>query len=186
MPAKSQKNLGGRPKGGRSERLRVRSLAIGVSTGTLQHWENNGCDIEDDESVKAHVAQLTRVPKTINAEYLTPTEQLEETPDIAYLKTALLRTLDEKEARRIKTQIDGLLSAQKLEVLNGSYISIHEEKDAYTKLGAILKTCINRLSADLPPVLEGLDPSAMSKKITQVGDKMLSELSEGKGGMWDE
>ena len=166
--------------------MRERASAIGVSVATLAHWENDGCDIEDDDSVKAHVAKLTRHPKTINPEYLTPTEQLEETPDIAYLKTALLRTLDEKAARRIKTQIDGLLSAQKLEVLNGSYISIHEEKDAYTKLGAILKTCINRLSADLPPVLEGLDPSAMSKKITQIGDKMLGELSEGKGGIWDE
>ena len=168
----------------RTVMMRDRASTIGVSVATLAHWENDGCDITSDESVRAHLSKLSRLPKGLKEEWKPKSEALDETPDIAFLKEQLLRTLDERDARRIKTQIDGLLSAQKLEVLNGSYISVTEERDAYMKLGAVLKTCIDRLSADLPPVLEGLDPSTMSKRIRQVGDKMLAELSDGKGDFW--
>jgi len=186
MPVKQQKSLGGRPKSTRMDMLRARSLAIGVSTGTLSHWENDGCNIEDDEGVKAHVAKLSRRPKTINPEYLTEPEHLEETPDIAALKTALSRTLDEKEARRIKTQIDGLLSAQKLEVLNASYISMIEVKEAFTKLGSVIRSGIMRMQADLPPALEGQSPSRMAKVIGESAEKLLTELSETETELWQQ
>ena len=185
MPAKKTKNLGGRPKTGITEMRRARALAIGVTVSTLAHWENDGCDIEDDDSVKAHVAKLTRHPKTINAEYLTAPEQAEETPDIAFLKTALLRTLDEKEARRIKTQIDGLLSAQKLEVLNESYISMLDVKAAFTRLGSIIRAGTLRMQADLPPALEGQTPSRMAKIIGESAKNMLTELSETESELWN-
>ena len=184
MSAKPQKNLGGRPKTGRSEMLRARALVIGVSVATLAHWENDGCDVKDDESVKSHVAKLTRHPKTINPEYLTPPEQAEETPDIAFLKVALLRTLDEKEARRIKTQIDGLLSSQKLEVLNESYISMLDVKAAFTRLGSIIRAGTLRMQADLPPALEGQSPSRMAKIIGEAAENMLTELSETESELW--
>ena len=184
MSAKSQKSLGGRPKSTRMEMLRARSVAIGVSVATLGHWENDGCNIQDDESVKAHVAKLQRKPKTINPEYVTAPESLEDTPDIEFLKTALLRTLDEKDAKRLKTQIDGLLSAQKLEVLNGSYISVNEVRDAFTKLGAIIRAGIMRMQADLPPALEGQSPSRMAKVIGESADMLLNELSEREAELW--
>ena len=184
MPVKPPKSLGGRPKTTRMEMLRARSVAIGVSVATLAHWENNGCNIEDDEAVKAHVAKLQKKPKGINPEYLTTPEQSETTPDIEFLKTALLRTLDEKEARRLKTQIDGLLSAQKLEVLNASYISMIEVKEAFTKLGAIIRAGIMRMQADLPPALEGQSPSRMANIIGEAADTLLNELSEREAELW--
>ncbi len=164
--------------------LRARSVAIGVSVATLAHWENDGCNIEDDDAVKAHVAKLQKHPKTINPEYLPQPEQLTETPDISVLKENLLRTLDEKEAKRIKTQIEGLLSAQKLEVLNASYISMIDVKEAFTKLGAIIRAGIMRMQADLPPALEGQSPSRMAKIIGESAEKLLTELSETESELW--
>jgi hypothetical protein len=166
------------------EMLRARSVAIGVSVATLAHWENDGCNIEDDDAVKAHVAKLQKHPKTINPEYLPQPEQLTETPDISVLKENLLRTLDEKEAKRIKTQIEGLLSAQKLEVLNASYISMIDVKEAFTKLGAIIRAGIMRMQADLPPALEGQSPSRMAKIIGESAEKLLTELSETESELW--
>jgi hypothetical protein len=166
------------------EMLRARSVTIGVSVGTLAHWENDGCDIEDDEAVKAHVAKLQKHPKTINPEYLAQPEQLTETPDISVLKENLLRTLDEKEAKRIKTQIEGLLSAQKLEVLNASYISMVDTNAAFTKLGSIIRAGIMRMQADLPPALEGQSPSRMAKIIGESAEKLLTELSETESELW--
>lgn len=176
----------GRPKSTRMEMLRGRALAIGVSVSTLVHWEDDGCDIADDDSVKAHVAKLQRTPKGINESYLPEREQLDETPDIAFLKDQLLRTQDERDAKRIKTQIDGLLSAQKLEVLNNSYISVIEVKEAYVKLGSIIRAGIMRLQADLPPVLEGLEPSQMAKRISESADKLLTELSDSASELWQD
>jgi hypothetical protein len=184
MAAKPKKNLGGRPKEGRTEMLRVRSVAIGVSTGTLAHWQNDGCDITDDDNVRAHVAKLQRRPKTIKPEYYTAPQQLDETPDIAFLKDQLLRTQDDKDAKRIKTQIDGLLSAQKLEVLNQSYISMEDVKSAYIKLGSVIRAGIMRLQADLPPVLEGRSPAEMAKRIGEAADKLLTELSSNAAEVW--
>ena len=184
MANKLTKPVKGRPKTGRTEMLRARALAIGVTVATLAHWENDGCNIEDDNSVKSHVAKLQRRPKTINPEYFTTPEQAEETPDIAFLKTALFRTMDEKEARRIKTQIDGLLSAQKLEVLNESYISMIDVKAAFTRLGSIIRAGTLRMQADLPPALEGQSPSRMAKIIGESAEKILTELSLTESELW--
>lgn len=184
MSNKATKLPAGRPKTGRTEMLRARSLAIGVSVATLAHWENDGCNIQDDESVKAHVAKLQKRPKTINPDYLPTPAQSEESQDIEALKNALMRTLDEREARRLKTQIDGLLSAQKLEVLNASYISVNEVRDAFTKLGAIIRAGIMRMQADLPPALEGQSPSRMAKVIGESADMLLNELSERESELW--
>lgn len=184
MANKPNKPAKGRPKTGRTEMLRGRALAIGVTVATLAHWENDGCDIKDDNSVKAHVAKLARHPKTINPEYLTAPEQAEETPDIAFLKTALFRTMDEKEARRIKTQIDGLLSAQKLEVLNESYISMIDVKAAFTRLGSVIRAGIMRMQADLPPMMEGQSPSGMARIIGESAEKILTELSLTESELW--
>ena len=184
MAAKPQKNLGGRPKEGRTEMLRVRSVAIGVSTGTLAHWQNDGCDITDDDSVKAHVAKLQRRPKTINPEYYTQPEELDETPDMAFLKTSLLRTTDERDARRLATQIKGLADAEKLEILQSKYIAMDEVKSAYIKLGSVIRAGIMRLQADLPPVLEGRTPAEMAKRIGEAADKLLTELSSNAAEVW--
>ena len=174
----------GRPKTTRMEMIRERALAIGVGSSTLAHWENDGCDITDDDSVKAHVAKLQRRPKTINPEYYTPPEELDETPDMAFLKTSLLRTTDERDARRLATQIKGLADAEKLEILQSKYIAMDEVKSAYIKLGSVIRAGIMRLQADLPPILEGRTPAEMAKRIGEAADKLLTELSSNAAEVW--
>ena len=175
----------GRPKTTRMEMLRARALAIGVSVATLAHWENDGCDIEDDDSVKAHVATLQKKPKTINAEYLPPKDdELDETPDMAYLKTSLLRTTDEREARRLATQIKGLADAEKLEILQSKFISLDEYQQANTKLGSTLKAALNKSQADLPPMLYGRTQHEMQIAIRTYMDKLLGTLSDKESDLW--
>jgi hypothetical protein len=77
-----------------------------------------------------------------------------------------------------------LLSAQKLEVLNASYISVNEVRDAFTKLGAVIRAGIMRMRADLPPALEGQLPSRMASIIGESGDMLLNELSERESELW--
>lgn len=184
MSAKPQKNLGGRPKTGRTEMLRARSIAIGVSTATLDHWERDGCDIEDDDSIRAHVATLTRLPKTLKSEYITKPEQSEETPDMAFLKTSLLRTTDEREARRLATQIKGLADAEKLEILQSKFISLDEYQQANTKLGSTLKAALNKAQVDLPPMLYGRTQHEMQIAIRTYMDKLLETLSDKESDLW--
>ena len=173
-----------RTKTPRTLMMRARSAIIGVSTTTLAHWENDGCDIEDDESVKAHVAKLTRHPKTINPEYLTEPERLEETPDMAALKTSLLRTIDEREARRLATQIKGLADAEKLEILQSKFISLDEYQTANTKLGSTLKAALNKAQVDLPVMLYGRSQHEMQKAIRTYMDKLLETLSDKESEIW--
>lgn len=174
----------GRPKTTRMEMIRERALAIGVGSSTLAHWENDGCDITDDDSVKAHVAKLQRRPKTINPEYYTPPEELDETPDMAFLKTSLLRTTDERDARRLATQIKGLADAEKLEILQSKFISLDEYLQANTKLGSTLKAALNRAQVDLPVMLYGRSQHEMQIAIRTYMDKLLALLSDKESELW--
>lgn len=164
--------------------MRERSAIIGVSVATLSHWENDGCDIEDDDSIRAHVATLTRLPKTLKSEYITKPEQSEETPDMAFLKTSLLRTTDEREARRLATQIKGLADAEKLEILQSKFISLDEYQQANTKLGSTLKAALNKAQVDLPPMLYGRTQHEMQIAIRTYMDKLLETLSDKESDLW--
>jgi len=164
--------------------MRARASLIGVTVSTLAHWENDGCNIEDDDSVKAHVAKLTRHPKTINPEYLTPPEELEETPDMAHLKTQLLRTTDGKVAQRLATQIKGLADAEKLEILQSKFISIDEYQTANTRLGSTLKAALNKAQVDLPVMLYGRSQHEMQIAIRTYMDKLLETLSDKESELW--
>lgn len=155
----------------------------GISVSSLRLYQRNGVNIYDDDNLRDHVRKVGNRTKTLNLDWLG-VAQAEHDPDIESLKTQLLRTIDKNEASRLKTQIDGLLSAQKLEVLNASYISMIEVKEAFTKLGAIIRAGIMRMQADLPPALEGQSPSRMAKIIGEAADTLLNELSEREAELW--
>lgn len=173
-----------RVKTPRTLMMRERASIIGVTVSTLAHWENDGCDIEDDDSVRAHIAKLTRHPKTVNPEYLIPAVQLEETPDMAYLKTSLLRTTDEREARRLAIQIKGLADAEKLEILQSKFISLDEYQAANIKLGSALKAASNKAQVELPPMLYGRTQHEMQKAVCTYMDKLFGILSDKDSELW--
>lgn len=164
--------------------LRGRCKEIGVSVGTLAHWEDDGVDLANDAEVKAHIATLQRLPKGLKDEWFPPAESLDDTPDMAALKGELLRTQDERTARRLATQIKGLADAEKLEILQSKYISIDEYRQANVKLGAALKAAVNKSQVDLPPMLFGLTQHQMQKVIRDYMDKMLERLSDKTSELW--
>jgi hypothetical protein len=57
-------------------------------------------------------------------------------------------------------------------------------KDAFTKLGSIIRAGIMRMQSDLPPALEGQSPSRMAKIIGESSEKLLTELSETESELW--
>lgn len=174
----------GRPDTERMAFLRERCREIGVSVGTLAHWEDDGVDLSNDTEVKAHIAGLHRLPKGLKQDWMPVDNALDETPDMAALKGELLRTQDERTARRLATQIKGLADAEKLEILQSKYISIDEYRQANVKLGAALKAAVNKSQVDLPPMLFGLTQHQMQKVIRDYMDKMLERLSDKKSDLW--
>lgn len=184
MNSKPTKPKKGRPETERMVFLRGRGREIGVSVGTLAHWEDDGVDLDDDAEVKAHIAKLQKLPKGLNADWMPVDNALDETPDMAALKGELLRTQDERTARRLATQIKGLADAEKLEILQSKYISIDEYRQANVKLGAALKAAVNKSQVDLPPMLFGLTQHQMQKVIRDYMDKMLERLSDKKSELW--
>jgi len=157
----------------------------GIAVRTLKDYQSNGCDIYDDDAIREHIRKKGILPRQLNAEWYGG-ELPQASQDIQGLKDALLKTIDRNEASRIKTQIDGLLSAQKLEVLNASYISMLDVKEAFVKLGSVIRSGIMRMQADLPPALEGQSPSRMAKIIGESAEKLLTQLSETESELWQE
>ncbi len=155
----------------------------GISISSLRIYQRNGVNIYDDDELREYVRTHANRTKTLKRDWVGVEEPVENA-DIQSLKDQLLRTVDRNEAQRMKTQIDGLLSAQKLEVLNASYISMIDTKAAFTKLGSIIRAGIMRMQADLPPALEGQSPSRMAKIIGESAEKLLTELSETESELW--
>jgi hypothetical protein len=184
MSAKKKAGKAGRPNTERMVFLRSRCREIGVSTATLAHWENDGVDLVSDQEVREHIANLARLPKGLKPDWMPQDNSLHETPDMATLKGELLRTQDERTARRLATQIKGLADAEKLEILQSKFISIDEYQQANVKLGAALKAAVNKSQVDLPPMLFGLTQHQMQKVIRDYMDKMLERLSDKKSELW--
>jgi hypothetical protein len=59
-------------------------------------------------------------------------------------------------------------------------------KEAFTKLGSIIRAGIMRMQADLPPALEGQSPSRMAKIIGEAAETLLNELSEREAELWND
>ena len=165
-------------------KIEATGLRSGIAFRTLLEWQKNGCDIDDDDAIRDFIRTKNIVPRRMNAEWYGESQNISQ--DIQGLKDALLKTIDRNEASRLKTQIDGLLSAQKLEALNASYISMIDVKAAFVRLGSIIRAGTLRLQADLPPALEGQTPSRMAKIIGESAESMLTELSEAESDLWND
>ena len=174
-----------RPDINTAARMDAVAQKTGISVSALRLYQRNGVDIYDDDVLREHVRKVGNRTRTLNLDWLG-VEQAQENVDIETLKNQLLHTIDRNEAQRLKTQIDGLLSAQKLEVLNASYISMLDVKEAFTKLGSIIRAGIMRMQADLPPALEGQSPSRMAKIIGEAAETLLNELSEREAELWND
>ena len=63
-------------------------------------------------------------------------------------------------------------------IARGEAISVEDAKEAATSIGAAVQSQIKALRATLPPMLEGLTPQQMTRKIAGETDKILTALSD--------
>ena len=171
-------------KGGKVEFLKALSLRSGVDLRHLYRFAEDGCDLSTDDAVRAYLDTLPIRPSTVKESFYTPPTSASNNQttqvNVDDLKRDLLQTKDKIEASRIKAQIDGLLVAQRLEVLSGKHIAIGDVEAAFAKIGASVRSMVIRMEADLPPALYGMTAAQMSKKVREYTTKILKELSEGK------
>lgn len=170
-----------------SELIDLISKRTGLSATNLRNWRKLGIDIEDENELKKHIRLLNAQPRNLKPEFLEPESHPIDPNlprDLETLKTELLHTKDKHEASRLNSQISGLLQAQKLEVLNGKYISIDEQAALMAKIGNAIRAMVLRMQSDLPPILDGASPATMQKKINEYGSKILQLLTDGDKQLW--
>jgi phage terminase Nu1 subunit (DNA packaging protein) len=71
-----------------------------------------------------------------------------------------------------------------LKKLEDTCIDIVDVRNAFYKLGSVIRAGLLRMQADLPPTLEGQSPSRMAKIIGESSEKLLTELSETESELW--
>ena len=163
-----------------------RAAQIGVSANALKNWERCGVDIWDDEQMRAKIAKLRVLPPELKPEWHPrvtgnqpgiPSED-PTTIDIEQIIAQLSSATDKHQAQTVKIQIDGLLNAYKLREAAGRYVAKSIVEESLIRIGAVFKSSLLRMEADLPPMLEGMNPSAMRDSIRLKVDEVLRNMEE--------
>lgn len=126
-----------------------------ITAATLAAWQAEGIDIHDDQAMTERAARKHKA-----------TGQ------------------DLFEARLKKLQGEARCATLKAAQLEGTLIDLAEVKAAMTRIGAITKSLLLRMQADLPPMMEGQSPSGMAKIIGESAEKILAELSLTESELW--
>jgi len=165
----------------RGQLIKELSERSGLNQRQLWQYSKDGCNLENDDDVRAFLDTLDKVPSTVKASFYTSkrnSAHFDDTDrDVESLKKELLLTRDKNEAAVIKTQLEALKIATQLEVLNNNLISIPEVENAMVKIGSSIRSMILKMQSELPPQLNGMAPPEIQKKLNEYGVKMLSELS---------
>lgn len=77
-----------------------------------------------------------------------------------------------------KLEVEIEIAKLKKSRLDGELISMSDVNDGMAAIGAVLRAAIARLQSDLPPILEGMSASQMSKRIEEAGSSMMSQMRE--------
>ena len=170
-----------------------RAAEIGVSIPTLNSWKRCGVDVDDDEQVRQRIARMRNIPPTLKPEWLpkipdqikAPDEEDPTSIDIEAIIRQLSAVTDKHQAQTVKLQIDGLLNAYKLREAAGKYVSKATVDEALIRIAAAVKAAVLRMEADLPPMLEGMDPAAMQRTIKVKVDEVMTMLSDESAKIWE-
>ena len=175
----------------RSEQLKELQELSGINPRTLSTYLKDGCNVFDHDELRTYLDNLDQRPSTIKRSFYTPPGAskesdiiLNENNDLETLRKELLTSKDRNEVIRIKAQIEALKTAQQLEILNKSSISIMEVEEAFIKIGAVLKSQLLKLQSDLPPQLYGMSQACIQIRIREYVTKILEELSNNER-IWD-
>lgn len=180
-PTKSRKKRGS---------MLTRASEVGVSVQVLRVWEKLGVDVFDDESIRKYLRRARQIPSNIRDD-LKPkvvAVQMPEDPtdiDIETIIRQLSAVTDKSQAQTVKLQIDGLLNAYKLREAAGKYVSRAVVEEALIRIGSAVKAAIMRMEADLPPMLEGMEPAAMQRTIRGKVDEVMATLADESSKVWE-
>lgn len=186
MPARKK------PQPKRQRTALDRAAEIGVSIPTLNSWKRCGVDTDDDEQIRQRIARMRNIPPTLKPEWLpkipqpihAPGEQDPTAIDIEAIIQQLSAVTDKHQAQTVKLQIDGLLNAYKLREAAGKYVARATVDEALIRIAAAVKAAVLRMEADLPPMLEGMDPAAMQRTIRGKVDEVMTMLSDETAKIW--
>jgi hypothetical protein len=129
--------------------------AYKITAATLAAWEQEGIDIYSDHALTERAA---RKHGTAGSEMY--------------------------QARLAKLKAEALSAQLKADELAGKLISLEDCEHAFTKIGNVTKSLLQRLRADLPPALEGQTPSRMAELIGQAVEAILAQMSDPEGTPW--
>jgi hypothetical protein len=168
-----------------------RAAQIGISMPTLNSWTRCGVDVFKDDEVRKRISKMRNLPPDLKPEWhpqiYQPINPPGEDPtqiDIEQIIHQLSNVTDKHQAQTVKIQIDGLLNAYKLREAAGRYVSKTTVEESLIRIGATFKAALLRMEADLPPALEGMNPSAMQKTIRGKIDEVLRTLSDEYGKVY--
>jgi phage terminase Nu1 subunit (DNA packaging protein) len=87
-------------------------------------------------------------------------------------------------ARLRKLKAEAITAELKAAEMDGKLIPLVDCEQAFTKIGNVTKSLLQRLRADLPPALEGQTPSRMAELIGQAVEAILTQISDPEGMAW--
>jgi hypothetical protein len=171
--------------------LNARAAEIGIAVTALRSWQRCGCDVFDDQQVRDRLAKARKLPDGLKPEWMpsVPVEPvLSDDPTEFDIETTIRRlasTTDKHQAQTVKLQIDGLLNAYKLREAAGKYVPRSTVEEALIRVGSAVKAAIMRMEADLPPMLDGMDPPSMQRAIRGKVDEVMAVLSDESSKVWE-
>ena len=152
----------------------------------LNNWERCGVDVFDDEQVKTRITKMRNLPPELKPEfYPRTTEQSQSIDgidptsiDIESIIQELATTTDKHSAQAAKHKIEGLIKAYQLREAAGKYVSKAVVDESLMRIGAVFKSSLMRMEADLPPAMEGMNPAQMRDAIRAKVDEVLRNMEE--------
>lgn len=130
----------------------------GVSRSTIQRWQASGAPLDDPEGMKAFVAKQRSTPAS-----MVPADLKE-----AQMKKVLLEC--DRLTFRINTD-------------KGDYIPKAEVIADGIAIGNAFASALDKLRADLPPILLGLDEAGISAAVERETNKIRADVAKKIKGM---
>lgn len=165
--------------------------AAGVTYHALLAAESNGLNVWNPKAVKKWVETkrpraASKSPKPSGGDHQAEPELDlgDETPDIEALEIRLRRAKDLTTAKVIQTQIAGLRTAQQVRADARELVPSGEVRADVTRVVSAARAELLKLSADLPPKLEGLPAGKMQRIIRDDLTEILERLSDESGKLY--
>jgi phage terminase Nu1 subunit (DNA packaging protein) len=132
--------------------------------GIIFKTERNQYDLW--RSVRGYIEFLQK-SKTEGASHMERSGTTGDPQELEELVRQVKAARTYNDARTLKVQIDALRAGYALEVEQERYCSIAQIEDGMDGIAAVVRNAIKRMEADLPPMLEGLEASAMKRLIAE-------------------